>query len=93
MNTPNPIQTNTPAHSPYFVIHTLESAPSEPSRFCRAYRRSSAVDTRGAVTDGEMAEFVAAGFSARQALEVVVGVATYTLSILANRTTRSETVR
>ena len=51
------------------------------------------VDTHGAVSDTELAAFVAAGFSARQALEVVVGVATYTLSILANRMTRSETIR
>jgi AhpD family alkylhydroperoxidase len=51
------------------------------------------VDTRGGVSDAEIAEFVAAGFSARQALEVVLGVATYTLSIFANRMTRSETLR
>jgi AhpD family alkylhydroperoxidase len=51
------------------------------------------VDTRGAVSDVEVAAFVAAGFSARQALEVVLGVATYTLSIFANRMTRSETIR
>jgi AhpD family alkylhydroperoxidase len=51
------------------------------------------VDARGAVSDSQIAEFVEAGFSARQALEVVLGVATYTLSIFANRMTRSETIR
>jgi AhpD family alkylhydroperoxidase len=51
------------------------------------------VDTRGALSDGELERFVAHGFTPRQALEVVVGVATYTLSIFANRLTRSETLR
>jgi AhpD family alkylhydroperoxidase len=51
------------------------------------------VDTHGAVSDAEMQQFIAHGFTARQALEVVVGVATYTLSIFANRMTRTETVR
>lgn len=51
------------------------------------------VDARGAVADDELATFIDAGFSARQALEVVLGVATYTLSIFANRLTQSETLR
>lgn len=51
------------------------------------------VDTRGAVPDAELERFIAAGFTTRQALEVVVGVSTYTLSIFANRLTHSETVR
>jgi AhpD family alkylhydroperoxidase len=51
------------------------------------------VDTHGVLTDAELERFLAAGFTARQALEVVVGVATYTLSIFANHLTRSETVR
>ena len=51
------------------------------------------VDTHGSVSDAEMERFIAHGFTARQALEVVVGVATYTLSIFANHMTRSETVR
>jgi AhpD family alkylhydroperoxidase len=51
------------------------------------------VATHGAVSDAELDRFVEHGFTPRQALEVVVGVATYTLSILANRMTRSETLR
>ncbi|HEX5100037.1 MAG TPA: carboxymuconolactone decarboxylase family protein [Polyangiaceae bacterium] len=51
------------------------------------------VDTRGELSDAELEHFVDAGFTPRQALEVVVGIATYTLSIFANRMTRSETVR
>lgn len=51
------------------------------------------VDTRGEVSDAELEQFIGAGFTTRQALEVVVGVATYTLSIFSNRLTRSETIR
>lgn len=51
------------------------------------------VNSHGVVSDAELESFLAAGFTARQALEVVVGVATYTLSILANHLTRSETLR
>jgi AhpD family alkylhydroperoxidase len=51
------------------------------------------VEERGAVSDNDLERFVAQGFTARQALEVVLGVATYTLSIFANRMTRSETMR
>jgi AhpD family alkylhydroperoxidase len=51
------------------------------------------VDTHGAVSDVELERIVAQGFTARQALEVVVGIATYTLSIFANHMTRSETLR
>ncbi|GID31464.1 carboxymuconolactone decarboxylase family protein [Paractinoplanes brasiliensis] len=41
--------------------------------------------TSGEVPDHEMAEFVAAGFTRRNALEVVLGIGTYTMSTLANR--------
>jgi AhpD family alkylhydroperoxidase len=51
------------------------------------------VETRGAVADPEIETFLAAGFTTRQALEVVLGIATYTLSIFANRLTRAETIR
>jgi AhpD family alkylhydroperoxidase len=52
-----------------------------------------AVDERGAVSDDDLDRFVAHGFTARQALEVVLGIATYTLSTFANRMTRSDTLR
>jgi AhpD family alkylhydroperoxidase len=52
-----------------------------------------ALTTHGKVSEEALGRFVASGFTARQALEVVVGIATYTLSIFANRMTRSESIR
>ncbi|MFD8142867.1 carboxymuconolactone decarboxylase family protein [Streptomyces sp. NPDC059708] len=43
----------------------------------------------GAVSDGEMAEFQAHGYTRRNALEVVIGIGAYTLSTFANRMTRA----
>jgi AhpD family alkylhydroperoxidase len=43
----------------------------------------------GEVTDDELAAFVAAGFTARNALEVVLGIGTYTMSTLATRLVRA----
>ena len=45
--------------------------------------------TRGGVSDEALEAFDAAGFTAQQALEVCVGIATYTLSTFANRLTRA----
>ena len=53
-------------------------------RFTRAL-----IASRGDVPDDERAEFLAAGFTARHALDVVLGVATYTLSTYANRLVRA----
>lgn len=47
------------------------------------------LDTAGAVPDEALEAFTAAGFSNRQALEVVLGIGTYTMSTLANRLTRA----
>lgn len=41
--------------------------------------------TTGDVPDDERAEFTAAGYTDRNALEVVLGIGTYTMSTLANR--------
>ncbi|NMO52186.1 carboxymuconolactone decarboxylase family protein [Actinoplanes sp. TBRC 11911] len=41
--------------------------------------------TTGDVPDAERAEFSAAGYSDRNALEVVLGIGTYTMATLANR--------
>ncbi|GIG67507.1 carboxymuconolactone decarboxylase family protein [Phytomonospora endophytica] len=43
----------------------------------------------GAVTDEAMADFLAHGYSERNALEVVFGIGTYTMSTLANRLVRA----
>lgn len=45
--------------------------------------------THGDVSDADRVAFAAAGFDARHALDVVVGIATYTLSTFANRLTRA----
>ncbi|MCE6998284.1 carboxymuconolactone decarboxylase family protein [Saccharothrix sp. S26] len=45
--------------------------------------------TAGEVPEGELAEFLDAGFTTRNALEVVLGIGTYTMSTLANRLVRA----
>jgi AhpD family alkylhydroperoxidase len=66
---------------------------AEPKLRALAEFTERVVDTQGAVSDAELERFVAEGFTPRQALEVVVGIATYTLSIFANHLTRSDTLR
>ncbi|GAB1515901.1 carboxymuconolactone decarboxylase family protein [Actinophytocola sp. KF-1] len=44
---------------------------------------------KGDVPDADLAAFVAAGFTTRQALEVVLGIGAYTLSTFANRLSRA----
>jgi AhpD family alkylhydroperoxidase len=48
-----------------------------------------ALATTGAVPDEEIAEFLAAGYTKRNALEVVLGIGTYTMSTFANRLVRA----
>ncbi|MFH9723045.1 carboxymuconolactone decarboxylase family protein [Streptomyces sp. NPDC017254] len=43
----------------------------------------------GAVTDEELAAFQAAGYTRRNALEVILGIGAYTVSTFANRFTRA----
>jgi AhpD family alkylhydroperoxidase len=47
------------------------------------------LETAGAVPDDEVAAFRAARFTLQNALEIVLGIATYTLSTLTNRLTRA----
>jgi AhpD family alkylhydroperoxidase len=47
------------------------------------------LETRGAASDEDLAAFWGAGWDKRAALDVVVGVGTYTFSIFANRLTRA----
>ncbi|MFC4335887.1 carboxymuconolactone decarboxylase family protein [Salininema proteolyticum] len=49
-----------------------------------------AMETRGEVSDEAMEAFLAQGYSTANALEVVLGIAAYTLSTFANRMTRAE---
>jgi len=48
-----------------------------------------ALATTGAVPDEEIDEFLAAGFTNRNALEVMLGIGTYTMSTFANRLVRA----
>jgi len=64
--------------------------PLSDSRLAALRRFTRAVlASRGDVPDDERTAFLAAGFTARHALEVVLGVATYTLSTYANRFVRA----
>jgi AhpD family alkylhydroperoxidase len=45
--------------------------------------------TAGAVGDEELRDFLAHGFTSQNALEVVMGIGTYTMSTFANRLTRA----
>ena len=45
------------------------------------------LDTAGAVGDDDLKEFLAHGYTERNALEVVLGIGAYTMSTLANRLT------
>jgi AhpD family alkylhydroperoxidase len=48
-----------------------------------------ALATTGQVPDEQIEEFLAAGYTARNALEVVLGIGTYTMSTFANRLIRA----
>ena len=45
------------------------------------------LDTAGEVGDESLPDFLGHGFTTRNALEVVLGIGTYTMSTLANRLT------
>jgi alkylhydroperoxidase family enzyme len=47
------------------------------------------LETTGQVGDDELKTFVEAGFTPRNALEVVLGIGTYTMSTFANRLVRA----
>ena len=47
------------------------------------------IRTAGAVSDDQLAAFLKHGYTAQNALEVVLGIGAYTMSTLANRMTRS----
>jgi AhpD family alkylhydroperoxidase len=47
------------------------------------------IATAGAVTDAELRTFFSHGYTAKNALEIVLGIGAYTMSTLANRMTRA----
>jgi len=81
-----------------FTEHTVESAPPAARRFLTGPlpdERLDAIrvftlrvlDTAGDVGDPALQDFLARGYTAQNALEVVLGIGTYTMSTLANRLT------
>lgn len=49
----------------------------------------AAMDSAGAVPDADLTAFLAAGYTSRNALEVMLGIGTYTMTAFANRLTRA----
>jgi AhpD family alkylhydroperoxidase len=62
--------------------------PDERLEAVRAFT-GAVLDHAGAVTDAELQSFTDHGYSAQNALEVILGIGAYTLSTLANRMTQA----
>jgi AhpD family alkylhydroperoxidase len=73
------------------LVAALRAGEPLPDRRLQAVRdfTTAVLDTAGDVPDAALEAFTAAGFTTRQALEVVLGIGTYTMSTLANRLTRA----
>ncbi|MER7723750.1 carboxymuconolactone decarboxylase family protein [Streptomyces sp. NPDC096323] len=71
------------------VIAALRDGSPLPDERLEAVREFTlaVITTSGAVDDGTLQSFLGHGYSARNALEVVLGIGAYTLSTLANRLT------
>ncbi|MEV1328370.1 carboxymuconolactone decarboxylase family protein [Micromonospora costi] len=69
------------------LIAALRAGTPLPDDRLEALRRFTVavLDRRGAVPDDDLAAFLAAGYQPRHALDVVLGVGTYTISTFANR--------
>ena len=75
--------------APADVIAALRSARPVPDERLEAVRRFTlrVLDTAGDVSDETLRAFLARGYTRQNALEVVLGIGTYTMSTLANRLT------
>jgi alkylhydroperoxidase family enzyme len=75
--------------APDGVIAALRQAAPLPDRRLEAARVFTLrlLDTAGAVGDDALRAFLAGGYTTQNALEVVLGIGTYTMSTLANRLT------
>jgi uncharacterized peroxidase-related enzyme len=62
---------------------------TDPKHTALAHFVEAMIATRGDVDDASWAEFLAAGYTREQALEVVIGVGAYTISMYANRLTNA----
>ncbi|MFF0174829.1 carboxymuconolactone decarboxylase family protein [Micromonospora profundi] len=73
------------------MVTALRSRSPLPEPRLEALRRFTlaVLDHRGAVPDDELEDFLVAGYQPRHALDVVLGVGTYTISTFANRLTRA----
>lgn len=71
------------------LVEALRAGTELPDARLEALRRFTlaVLDHRGAVPDDELDAFLAAGWLPRHALDVVLGVGTYTISTFANRLT------
>ncbi|MEV0003352.1 carboxymuconolactone decarboxylase family protein [Micromonospora sp. NPDC050980] len=71
------------------LIDALRAGDPVPEPRLEALRRFTVavLDHRGAVPDAELEALLAAGWQPRHALDVVLGVGTYTISTFANRLT------
>jgi AhpD family alkylhydroperoxidase len=71
-----------------------EGAPIADARIAALVRFVEAtLRHTGGVSDEDLDAFVAAGYTPEQALEVVVGIGAYTLTMFGNRMTRSHSLR
>ncbi|QKW07213.1 carboxymuconolactone decarboxylase family protein [Streptomyces sp. NA04227] len=72
------------------VAAAQEMGPQEDQRLEAVRQFTLAVlASAGGVADGELRAFLDAGFTREQALEVVLGIGTYTMSTFANRLVRA----
>ena len=73
------------------LVATLREQRSLPDERLAAIQRFTldVVTAAGAVSPESLAAFLGQGYTARNALEVVLGIGTYTMSTLANRLTRA----
>ncbi len=73
------------------LIEALRTGTTLPDPRLEALRRFTAavLDHRGAVPDADLDALLAAGWQPRHALDVVLGVGTYTISTFANRLTEA----
>jgi AhpD family alkylhydroperoxidase len=77
--------------APAALVQALRDGKPLPDERLQAVRDFThmVLDTAGAVPDEALTAFLTAGFTRQQALEVVLGIGTYTMSTLANRLTRA----
>ena len=71
------------------IVAALRGSEPLPDRRLDAIRAFTlrVMDTAGAVGDDALRAFLASGYTRQNALEVVLGIGTYTMSTLANRLT------